>query len=231
MESAATEKSALATRRLVRFDPEAAGEVGLADFLFDAPGVESVAAECAGIVLENDDEARANSLLTIGTPCVFIGQAALLDSTLVDRLVAAYGGERIGIYAPAKRQVVSWSFETTSNADFKTVAPSCCEPAWEVLKADGTSTDTLAGWWLGAMRDLGVRQFLVRVDIHDDTDLNICAGLVEELGDALWLGPLDDSEPVLADWVAFGQCRQLVLPAGLDSTMMALVSLPIQDSS
>lgn len=212
MESAAPQESALATRRLVRFDPEAAGDVGPDDFVFDAPGIEAVSSECAGIVLADGDEDRAASLLAIGAPCVFVGQAALQDSTAVDRLLATHGGERIGIYAPAKRQVVSWAFETISNADFKTVAPSCCEPAWEVLKADGASTGILVGWWLGAMRDLGTRHFLVRVDIHDDADLNLCAGLVEEFGDALWLGPLDDPEPVLADWVAFGQCRQFALP-------------------
>jgi hypothetical protein len=223
MESAAPDMKSPAIRRLVRFDPAAAGDVGAADFVFDAPGVEAVAAECAGIVLTDGNAMRAATLLAIGAPCVFLGQAALLDSALVERLAAAHGGARIGIHAPVKRQGVSWSFETVSNADFKTVAPSFCEPAWEVLKADGTPTGTLAAWWLAAMRDLGATHFLVRADIGDDTDLNICAGLVEEFGDALWLGPLDDPAPVLADWVAFGRCRQLALPAGF--------AMPVADGS
>lgn len=212
MDSVSFKKSAPAVRRSLHFDPARAAEIGANDFVFDAAGVETVAAECAGIILEHGDEVRAGTLITAGAACVFIGQAALLDSTIVNRLVATHGEKCIGIYAPLKRQVVSWSFETTSNADFKTVTPSFCEPSWEVLKADGTPTGTLAGWWLGAMRDLGARQFLVRVDIHDDTDLNLCAGLVEDLGDMLWLGPLDDPAPMLDDLVAYGQCRQLALP-------------------
>jgi len=212
MDSVSPEKSALAVRRILHFDPTQAAEVSADDFVFDAAGVESVAAECAGIILDNGDEDRAATLISAGAACVFIGQAALLDSTVVNRLVTAHGEKCIGIYAPLKRQVVSWSFETTSNADFKTVAPSFCEPSWEVLKADGTPTGTLAGWWLGAMCELGARQFLVRVDIRDDTDLNLCAGLVEDLGDMLWMSTLNDPAPMLDDWVTYGQCRQIALP-------------------
>ena len=98
-----------------------------------------------------------------------------------------------------------------SNADFKTVTPSHCEPAWEVLRADGTGTGTLARWWLAAMREQGASRFLVRVDIVDDTDLNLCAGLIEELGGALWIGPLAEAMPNLADWVDYGKCKQIVL--------------------
>lgn len=224
MESGSFEKSAPATRRIVGFDPARAADVGADDFVFDAPGVESVAAECAGVIVTDGNEIRAATLFAAGAPCVFIGQAALLDSTVVDRLVAAHGPDRIGIHAAVKRQAVSWAFETISNADFKTVAPSFCEPAWEVLLADGTPTGTLASWWLGAMRDLGARHFLVRVDIGDDTDLNICAGLVEEFGDNLWLGPLDDESPSLADWVNFGRCRRIALPAALHANFIALES-------
>ena len=77
----------------------------------------------------------------------------------------------------------------------------------------GSGTGTLARWWLTAMRELGASRFLVRVDMLDDTDLNLCAGLVEELGDELWIGPLQEPAPKLADWVDYGQCRQIVLPA------------------
>lgn len=187
-------------------------EVAEDDFIVDDIGAEAVASLCAGVILTNGDEQRAATLLAAGANCVFVGEAALLDSTVIDRLVAAHGTARIGIYAPLRRQSVSWSFETVSNADFKTVAPSHCEPAWEVLRADGTGTGTLAAWWLKAMRERGASRFLARVDIHDDTDLNLCAGLIEDLGSTLWLGPLLDTAPHLADWVDYGQCRQLVLP-------------------
>lgn len=208
---ATEEKSVLAVRRWVAFADEA--ESGADDLVFDAPGVEAIAALCAGVVVASGDEQRAATLLAAGADCVFVGEAALLDCSVVDRLVAAHGAERIGVYASLGRQTVSWSFETVSNADFKTVTPSHCEPAWEVLRTDGTGTGTLASWWLKAMRDLGATRFLVRVDIQDDTDLNLCAGLVEDLGDALWLGPLEKPAAHLADWVEYGQCRQLVLSA------------------
>jgi len=201
---------ALAIRRWLAF--EDGKDVEPDDFVFDAPGIEAVAALCAGVILASGDEQRVATLLAAGADCVFIGEAALQDSSVIDRLVAAHGADRIGIYAPLARQSVSWSFETVSNADFKTVTPSHCEPAWEVLRANGAGTGTLAPWWLKAMRELGASRFLVRADIHDDTDLNLCAGLVEDLGDTLWIGPLAAPSPHLADWVDYGQCRQLVLP-------------------
>lgn len=206
------EKSALALRRLLRFDSVMALEIGADDVVFDAEGVESVAAECAGIILERGDAARAATLLAAGLPCVLLGETALIDSEMVALLAQAHPG-CVGIYAPVRRQAVDWSFETVSNADFKTVTPSCCEPAWEVLKADGTPTGTLAAWWLGALRDLGATQFLVHADLRDDTDLNILAGLVETLGESLWIAPRSEACLPLADCLNYGQCRQLALSA------------------
>lgn len=207
------EAQPIALRRWVAFGDEA--DIGPNDLVFDAPGVEAIAAFCAGIVLPTGDEQRVATLLAAGSDCVYLGEPALLDSAAVERLSSTYGGAHIGIYARVRRQTVSWSFETVSNADFKTVAPSHCEPAWEVLHADDSGSGTLASWWLKAMRDLGATSFLVQVDINDDTDLNLCAGLVEELGDALWIGPLAQPAPRLAEWIGYGQCRRLVLPASL----------------
>jgi hypothetical protein len=215
MESALQEKSAVVVRHLRQFADADAATIGADDLVFDAPGVEAIADACAGIVLADGDEARAATLLNIGAPRVFLGEAALRDSTIVGRLVAAHGGERIGIYAPAQRQSVSWSFETVSNADFRTVTPSHCEPAWEVLLADGTPTGTLLAWWLGALRDLGASQFLVSVAVNDDTDLNLCADLVERYGDAFWLAPLAGAAVPTSDCVRYGQARQLALADGM----------------
>ncbi|MBI5107820.1 MAG: hypothetical protein HZA62_03660 [Rhodocyclales bacterium] len=204
------QESALAVRRCLAF--EEASPIDADDMLFDAPGVEAVAALCAGIVVDVGDEQRVATLLAAGADCVFVGEAAVQDSAVIDRLATAHGARRIGVYARLGRQSVSWSFETVSNADFKTVTPSHCEPAWQVLRADGSGSGALASWWLKAMRDLGASRFMVQVDVVDDTDLNLCAGLVEDLGDALWIGPLTQAAPKLAEWVEFGQCRQLVLP-------------------
>jgi hypothetical protein len=211
MQSDTLEKSAVVVRHLKRFAPDDAASIGPDDFVLDEPGVEAIADACAGIVLADGDEQRATTLLSIGAPRVFIGEAALRDSSIIQRLAAAFGTERIGVYAPAQRQTVSWSFETVSNADFRTVTPSHCEPAWEVLLADGTATGTLVAWWLGALRDLGASQFLVSVAVNDDTDLNLCADLVERYGDALWLEPKAGSVVPLSDWINYGRARQLAL--------------------
>lgn len=215
MDTTQPPKSAVVTRLLRRYEPADAAAIGADDFVFDAPGAEAIAGECAGIVLAEGDEARAAVLLSIGASLVLIGEAALRDSGVVQRLAATFGAERVGIYAPAQRQTVSWGFETVSNADFRTVTPSHCEPAWEVLLADGAATGTLVAWWLGAMRDLGASQFLVRVAVDDDTDLNLCADLVERYGDALWLEPRLPGAVPLSDWINYGQARQLALVDGM----------------
>ena len=186
-----------------------------AQFVFDRPTIEDCAEQCAAIVLAGGDEARAEALLAAGAPQVLIGEAALLDSGIIERLVAQYGGERIGLHVPVRNLAVDWSFETVSNADFKVVTPSLCEPTWEVLRADGSGTGTHADWWVGQMLERGVQTVLLRADIADDIDLNLCAGLVEKLGDRLWVAPLSNTAPPLADWIAFGQVRQLALPPAL----------------
>lgn len=186
-----------------------------AQFLFDGPTVDACAASCAGIVLTNGSEARAEDLLAAGARQVLIGEAALLDSGSIERLVEKYGKERIGLYVPVRNLAVDWSFETVSNADFKVVTPSVCEPTWEVLRADGSGTGTHAEWWVGQMVERGARTVLLHADIEDDIDLNLCAGLVEKLGEQLWVAPRTNCTPPLADWIAFGQVRQLALPADL----------------
>lgn len=211
MDRAVSEKSSLLIRRLAAFDPERTERITAEDFLFDAPGIETVADACAGIVVATGGAERAMTLLAVGAPFVFLGDAALSDSDALTRLAQAHPG-RIGIHALARRMAVSWSFETASNADFKTVAPSLCEPSWEILKSDGAPTGVLAGWWLKAMQDLGAMGMLVRAEVCDDTDLNILAGLSEEFGDLLWVAPLNGMHLPLADWVVYGHGRRLALP-------------------
>lgn len=180
-------------------------------FVFDDPAIDP--ALPAAIALLREPEARAEALLAAGAACVLLGEAALLDSGVVERLAGRYGPGRIGVYVPARRLAVSWSFDTTSNADFKVVTPSVCEPAWEVLRADGSGSGAYAGWWIGEMVKRGAGLVLVQVDIEDDADLNLCAGLVEDLGERLWLGPLTDPAPRLDEWTTYGRLGQLALPA------------------
>lgn len=177
----------------------------------------------ARVVLGAESEATATSLLDGGAQRVFIGEAALRDSGVVERLLQRYGASRIGLHVPVQRQSVSWSFETESNADFSVVTPSLCEPTWEVLHANGESSGVRAAAWMEAMRQLGVQTLLMRADICDDTDLNLCAGMVETLGNTLWVAPLHDAAPPIADWIRFGQATQIALPVGLYHQRHALL--------
>jgi hypothetical protein len=177
----------------------------------------------AQVLLAGESELVATALLNAGARKVFLGEIALFDSTVLTRLVHQFGTERIGLQVPVQRQSVSWSFETESNEDFNVVTPSLCEPVWEVLKANGESSGVRAAGWIDAMLRHGVSTVLLRADISDDADLNLCAGLVESLGSRLWVAPLNDPHPPIADWVAFGQVRQLALPAALYHRRHALV--------
>lgn len=177
----------------------------------------------AQVVLSGESEAMATTLLNAGAKKVFLGEAALFDSTVVSRLVHAFGSERIGLLVPVQRQSVSWSFETESNEDFNVVTPSLCEPVWEVLKANGEFSGVRAASWINAMLQHGVGTVLLRADIGDDTDLNLCAGLVETVGEKLWVAPLTDIAPPIADWISFGQVTQLALPVALYHRRHALV--------
>ncbi|MBL0354185.1 MAG: hypothetical protein IPP03_16585 [Dechloromonas sp.] len=184
-------------------------------FVFDAPGLTDFKNREASVVLPVGNEERAETLLTAGASRVLVGEAALSDSKVISRLAAKFGAERVGLCVPVRKLAVDWSFETVSNADFKVVTPSLCEPTWEILRADGIGTGTHVEWWIGEMLARGAQTVLVLADIRDDTDLNLCASLVEKLGERLWIAPLSDSEPPLAEWIEFGQVRQLALPTKL----------------
>ncbi|WP_119334358.1 hypothetical protein [Hydrogenophilus thermoluteolus] len=201
----------IALRRLVRFTVDSGETVGEEALLFDAPGIEEVASACAAIVLTREGEARAKTLLAAGARYLFLGEAALRDSECVARLAEAYPG-RIGIFAPVRRQRVTWTLETESNADFRTLTPSIAAPTWEILLADGRESGVVLPWWLQAMRERGASQFLVQADLRDDSDLNILAELVEMVGERLWIAPLGPNHLPYVEWVKYGQCCQLALP-------------------
>lgn len=169
----------------------------------------------AQVVLGVESEATAAALLNAGASRVFVGEAALFDDGLVPRLLQRFGAARIGLHVPVRRQPVSWAFETESNADFRVVTPSLCEPAWEVLRTDGESTGVRAKAWLGELPQSGVQTVLLRADIGDDADLNLCADMVETFGDKLWLAPLHDAAPAIADWIRHGQATRIALPTAL----------------
>lgn len=185
--------------------------VGDMCFVEDGPGLPESLARL-NVAMGEGGEARADELLARGAERVLLGDLALNDSLAVERLVAEYGGERIGIWVRSTRAVSSWALDAeTPSAGFKCMLPSMGVAGWDVLKNDGTSTGADAEWWIGQMLEKGVSLVLVSNDLQDE-DMNICATLVLKHGDKLWfttrLEPHADLEP----WVRWGQVRQMVLP-------------------
>lgn len=164
------------------------------------------------VVLRSAGRERARELMARGAARVLLGEAALLDSSLIETLSKEIGAEKVGVWVPARRLEVSWALDITSNADFRCITPSCAKPAWEVLKSDGSRSGTEAGWWLGQMLEHGASLALLGVDIADDTGLNLCAELMEQFGTRLWLTPLTNPGADLLPWVRYGQARNLAIP-------------------
>jgi len=164
------------------------------------------------VVLRATGRERARELMARGAARVLLGEAALLDSSLIETLSKELGAEKVGVWVPARRLEVNWALDITSNADFRCITPSCAKPAWEVLKGDGSRSGTEAGWWLGQMLERGASLALLGVDIADDTGLNLCAELMEQFGTRLWLTPLADFDADLLPWVLYGQARNLAIP-------------------
>lgn len=168
-----------------------------------------------GVILGRQSEGRAQSLLDRGARCVHVGEAAIDDPELLGRLARHFGRARVGLFVPGRRMANQWSFETTSNADFKVVTPSVCEPAWEVLRADGTPTGLRVHHWVEAMAREVSGTVIVQIDIEDDADLNLCAGLVEVLGERVCIAPAAQRDPALDDWVRHGRVRRIALSPAL----------------
>jgi len=184
-------------------------------FLFDRDTLPDDLSQVS-VVLRTGGRERVRELLAWGAQRVLVGEAALLDGSLIETLAGEFGPGKVGVWVPARRVEVSWSLDLYSNADFKCVTPSHVKPAWEVLTSDGARSGTDAGWWLGQMLGRGAALVLLGVDIADDTDLNLCAELVEQFESRLWLTPLADPAADLLPWVTYGQARQLVVPDTCD---------------
>lgn len=165
----------------------------------------------ASVAVPAGGATRARELLARGARQVLMGEAALLDSSLIEALIKDFGKDRIGLWVPVRRMARNWALDQYSNEDFSCVTPSCGAPAWEVLKCDGTGSGTDALWWIGQMVERGASCALVAADIEDDDDLNICADMVERFGSALWLAAPAHAT-ALDDMVRFGQARKLVIP-------------------
>jgi hypothetical protein len=76
------------------------------------------------------------------------------------------------------------------------------------------------------MEAMGLRSALVAVDIDDDADLNLCAGLVELMGERVCFAPVTQTAPALHEWVRFGQARSIALPPLVYARRRALLAPP-----
>lgn len=192
-------------------------------FMFDCGSLPADRGQIC-VVLPSEGVARARELLESGVHEALLGDAALLGGSQLQALAAEFSG-KVGVYVPAARMAVSWTIDVESNADFRMMTPSVCEPCWEVLRSDGSRTGVIARWWIEQMLNLGAATVLVAVDIEDDQDLNICAGMAEAFGDRLWIGPLRNPQPDIVALVKFGKASRLAVPYELyrrDSTILAL---------
>jgi hypothetical protein len=180
-------------------------------FMLDDQQTLSESTRSCSIVMPAGDEARVHQLLADGAARVLIGDAALLDGTLIRRLAEQYGSERIGVAVLARKHNVTWTLDMVSNADFRCLTPSYGKRGWELMLSQGGGTGTDAEWWLGEMLACGVSAALIQVDMQDD-DLNICAGLLESHANKLWFAPWQQPDIDLEPWVRYGQVRQLLLP-------------------
>jgi hypothetical protein len=166
-----------------------------------------------GVVLEGGGLAQARARLAAGARQVLLADAALEDISLMRSALAEFGGERVGAWLPARRAAVSWTLDTRSNGDFKCMSPSNPQARWEVLTSDMHSTGTDVGRWVEQLVHAGVQTILISVDMQDDRDLDLCAGLVECFGARLWFSSLTAVDVDFGAWVEFAQVSRLVLPA------------------
>lgn len=162
-------------------------------------------------VLPDAGAGRVEAVLAGHASPVLIGDAAVADGALIGRLAQGAGAGRLGVYVRAGRMPVSWSLDTTSNADFRCVTPSWCKPGWELLRADGQGTGTDVAWWLKEMFSAGAVCALIRMDIEDG-DLDVCATLNLQYPGKLWFEAPAELAGDLEAWIRYGKVRRVVLP-------------------
>jgi Histidine biosynthesis protein len=217
----------ISTLKLARWVKAEELPVGGECFVEDGPDLPESLAQL-NVSMGVGSEARAVELLARGAARVLLGELALIDNEAVERLVAEYGGERIGIWVRSTRSVSSWTLDAEApSAGFKCMLPSMGVAGWDVLMCDGTSTGIDAEWWVGQMIERGVSLVLVSNDLQDE-DMNICATLVLNHGDKLWFSTRLNPDVDLELWVRWGQVRQIVLPTPntRDETELARIGAP-----
>src|SRR5512141_674422 len=116
-------------------------------FVADDAALPSDLQGCS-VVLGNGGEERAEELLARGAARVLLADAAMLDSTVVTRLIQRFDPELIGVALSARKREVSWTLDCVSNEDFNCVTPSYGKAGWEIVLSDGTATGTEAEWWV-----------------------------------------------------------------------------------
>ena len=186
----------------------------------DARGSKPSHCEGLAVIVE---AAAAAELLGRGASIVFVADTPDRVDECVARLSAQAGAFRVGVLVEAAPMEVRWRLECESNADFKTMAPSMPEPCWEVMSPGGLRTGLRADHWLRTLFARGATAAVVEADLSEarDADLNVCACLVEEFGDRLWLAPSGPDPCDLQPWMRFGQARRFVLAPEWQRALLA----------
>ncbi len=189
----------------------AAASLDYPAFMFDHDELPSRLSNVS-VVLEGGGLDRVRARLAAGARQVLLAGVALQDAALMRTAIAEFGAARVGAWLPAQRVAVSWVLDTQSNGDFKCMAPSNPQASWEVLTGDLQSTGTEVGARIEQLVHAGLQTILISVDMQDDRDLDLCAGLMERFGAHLWFSPFTTVDADLASWIEFGQVNALVLP-------------------
>lgn len=190
---------------------------------FDARGGKPSSCEGLSVIVDEAAGDAAAELLARGASMAFVAGAPARMGECVPRLAAQVGAPRVGVLVEAAPMEVRWCLECESNADFKTMAPSMPESCWEVMAPEGIRTGIRVDHWLRTIFAKGATAALVQADLSEarDSDLNVCAGLVEEFGARLWLAPSGSAPCDLQPWMQLGRARRFVLAPEWQRALLA----------
>lgn len=174
--------------------------------------VDDAARAHCHVLIRSGRPEMAEGLLEDGFGGVMLGDAALDDATCIERLAARFGSARVGIGIAAARLEMSWTLDRESNSQFSVMTPSVGQPDWEVLYGTGQRTGTLVGWWLAQMFERGAGSAVLFVDVDDDVDLNLAAGLRETHGARIRFAPHRGRLERLDDLIRWSGIRSFAAP-------------------
>ena len=182
------------------------------------------------VVIDEASIGHAQALLRAGAPMAFIAATSTTSLEHVARLAGDAGSQHVGVFIDAAPMEVRWHLDSESNADFRTLVPSMPEACWELLDARADRTGIRVDACLRRAFERGATAAIVRVELGEprDSDLNVCAGLVERFGQRIWIAPRDATPCSLEPWIRYAGASRFVLPPEWHAA--AVLALQAQES-